>query len=435
MRSRDPDASTLPQLLVAAVSRPDRARAAWTAWSSREDIENVTWQELRLLGVVAARRADLGIADALQPRLEGIRRFIWSSTQFRVAGAMPVLRRLVDRGVPFCLLKGAALLAGGHLQAGERFMRDVDILVQREHLPGAVDALLEMGWRTRRLGSREEIFSLGFPRLHAVDFACSDDPERAIDLHISALSLNRLPHSDDSLWKRTRVARLFGVRVRVPQTEDLMCIALAHSHLSDREQGHDWAVDATALARAPGFDWEIFFEEVHRRGLELLVRERLEHLLALGAISLPDSAAKWLESARPDPDPVRAHRVRDARGPTPAAPLPAPLPWLRWDLPIPEALSGNGASCSLRICGRIRHAARSTPFRFWLYCGSVRLARGIAIPLPMRGHRFDTRLDIDPAVLAAEGESSLSFYFGRRSRDTGVMNSRSELHITRVEVR
>lgn len=461
MTSIDPDPGAPPLLLAAAVARPPHARAAWAAWSAARDIEDISWDELRLLGVVAARRRALAIDDELGPRLDGIRRFIWSSTQFRIAGAMPILRRLAERGVPFCLLKGAALLTGGHLLAGERFMRDVDLLFRREHLAEAVDVLLTMGWRTERIASRQEIFSLAFPRLHALGFESRNDPEHAIDLHLSALPLNRFLRSDEALWGRTRETRLFGVPVRVPAAEDLMCLTLAHSYLSDREQGHDWAVDAAALARGADFDWELLFVEAHRRGIELMVLGRLRQLLALGAISIPRAATEWLDRIHPEPifwreleslarrtatgrvpasptapacSSVRARRLLSHVGEEKAPPLPEPLPWLRWDVPLPQQMPQPATGGEVRIRGRIRHAASLKPIRFRVYYGSSCLAGGHTIPIPLWGHRFDVRLRLDPAVVAAEGEASLSFYFGRRSRDAGVLVPRSKLSLTRIEV-
>ena len=171
-RRREP----MQALLRAAVSEPEVARAAWADWIADHSLDDVSWEELRLLGAIAGRGELLDVAPAQRPRLDGIRRFIWTRTQLKLAAAVPILRQLAGSGVPFCLLKGTALIAGGHLAAGERFIRDVDVLVPRSRLADAVAILFAAGWTPERYASLEEVFSLGFPRVTRWPFAAATIP-------------------------------------------------------------------------------------------------------------------------------------------------------------------------------------------------------------------------------------------------------------------
>jgi hypothetical protein len=453
-------------LLHAAVSEPEIARAAWSRWSLGRSLDDVSWKELRLLGAVAGRSQLLEVAPDQRPRLDGIRRFIWTRTQLKLAAALPVLRRLGAADVPFCLLKGAALIAGGHLAAGERFIRDVDVLAPRSRLAEAVEILLAAGWKPEHYASLEEIFSLGFPRCHALAFRGPENPDDQIDLHLSSLELSRFPKSDDGLWSRAREARLFGLPARVPAPEDLLCTALVHSYRSDRAEEHDWAVDAVALSRRAGFDWSILAREAHRRGVDALVCARLESLRAMRALALPPGLLEQLSGSRPDADlrrelgvlarakpwrvgaerrvrsaarAVRARRQLELAGGAFAeekSPFPAPYAWLRLDAPLPAAFPSSGTPIPVELRGRILNARARSPIPFRLYCGSVRLAEGRTRPerSPGQGgvHRIRVSARIDPAVAAAEGRPPLSLYFGRRSRASSQLGPDAVLGIDSV---
>lgn len=447
-------------LLRAAVSRPDCAAQAWTEWIASRSIDEVSWEELRLLGAVAGRIEQLGVGSAERPRLEGIRRFIWTGTQLKIAAALPALKRLAEREIPSCLLKGVALIAGGFLTAGERFVRDVDVLVPRDRIAEAVETLLDAGWKAERYTSLDEIFSLGFPRCHALSFRSPEDPDDEIDLHLSAVELNRFLASDAALWSRVTETKLFGLTALVPAAEHLLCVCLMHSYLSDTPQGLDWAIDATVLARRKDFDWPLFFEESHRRGADVLVRERIRKLMALGAISLPESAQRQLDRiggerafirefeslsgrksqrhhAFRDANAERARRILECGRPSETkAPFPAPSSWLRMDVPLPDGFPESGRPRKVRITGGILHARTRAPIRYRLYCGSVRLGGGRTLPLPVSGrrgaHAFRISADLDPAIVAAEGQSALSLYFGRRSRPSGVLDRDAALQVTGV---
>jgi hypothetical protein len=374
-----------------------------------------------------------------------------------------VLRRLAEKDVPFCLLKGSALIAGGHLAAGERFIRDVDVLVPRDRLAEAVSICFAVRWKPERYASLEEVFSLGFPRCHALAFRGPGDSDEEIDLHLSAVELNRFLKSDDALWSRVVETRLFGLTLRVPAPEDLLCTVLVHSYFSDRSQGHDWAVDAVALTRAPNFNWSTLVRESQRRGVDALVCERLRALQAMRALTPPAHVADGVESdavlrreleaiARPKPWRLRSARVgrRAARvvrarrqlaleGGTPTEqkpPFPTACAWLRLDAALPEGFPATGKPQAVEVTGRILHARARSPIPFHLYCGSLRLADGRTRPRssPDGGsiHWIRVTARLDPTIAAAEGRPPLSLYFGRRSRASAALGPEAVLAIDRV---
>ena len=192
----------------------------------------------------------------------------------------------------------------------------------------------------------------------------------------------------------------------------------------------------------------------------MLVRARIRKLVDLGAVSLPESAQRQLDRIADEPAFIREfeslssrksqrHRAfRDAnaerarrilecgRTSEPKLPFPAPSGWLRTDVALPDAFPASGPPRKLSISGRILHARARTPIRYRLYCGSVRLGAGRTLPIPARGragfHAFRINAELEPAIVAAEGQAALSLYFGRRSRAAGILGRDRVIEITRL---
>ena len=134
-------------LLKARLLPIDQARPAWKAWCEACDIDAASWMEVRLLAGIGERMDELDPDSPLRPRLEGVRRFIWTRNQIRLARSMPFLQALADAGLPFMLLKGGARIALSSDAAGQRFIRDIDVLIARDRMFEAVDVVLGKGFR------------------------------------------------------------------------------------------------------------------------------------------------------------------------------------------------------------------------------------------------------------------------------------------------
>jgi hypothetical protein len=106
------------------------------------------------------------------------------------------------------------------------------------------------------------------------------------------------------------------------------------------------------------------------------------------------------------------------------------------DVPLPDGFPESGRPRKVRITGGILHARTRAPIRYRLYCGSVHLGGGRTLPLPVGAssgaHAFRISADLDPAIVAAEGQSALSLYVGRRSRRSNVLGRDALVQVTRV---
>jgi hypothetical protein len=278
-------------LLLKARALPEEAaRDAWAAWVAENDIETASWMEIRLLAGVGGRIDLLDPDSPLRPRLEGIRRFIWTRNQMRLGRSIPFLETLSRAGIPFLLLKGGARIAQSGTASGERFIRDLDVLVTRERVSQAVDAVLDAGFRpmTGRLPGRAR--AVPFDHVYGDGGAGRDGCE--IDLHYSALRYGRWGDFDGPLWDRAVPARLRSLDLLVPSAADQLVIAIVHGMIGDVDAPADWVLDALDAIARDGFDWQAVVAETRARKIGMPMSVGLEFLAREFGVAVPDEVMR-----------------------------------------------------------------------------------------------------------------------------------------------
>lgn len=312
------------QLLTAALADPELARQAWRQWKAGNDLALADHAEVRLLAAVAGRIREIEPDLPLDPRLEGMRRYIWAVNQVTFSATRPLLTAMREAGLRLMLLKGAARLAADPGLAKQRAARDIDVLIRPDEWQRAVDAVLAAGWRNS-LGDNDEMRSL---TTHAVGLS---GPHSRLggefDLHRFAIRQNQCRNHDLGLWERAQQVEFLGVNVLCPSPTDQAIVTLSQASLFNRgpHPAH-WALDIAAFARADQIDWSQFLHEVHFRRIELfvaapllLLRERLQVPVpdhVLDDLTRPIGAAYRIEfetrtkNYRPKtPEAVKASRI------------------------------------------------------------------------------------------------------------------------------
>lgn len=271
-------------LLTAALAAPAEASAAWREWLVHRNLDDAGWPEVRLLATVARRIAQFGDSPVV-PRVQGIRRFVWTRSQMCLANTRPLLAALGNAGLRMMLIKGAARLAQEHSSA-DRFINDVDVLVHLDHWRDALDVAHRAGWRAWMLGAPDRSLRGSqpgrdsFPYYHAVDFRKPgpNHLQGSVDLHSFALLMCRNAGDDDSLWARAVPAVLQGINFWVPSPTDQLLLTLAHGLLFDPNPVADWVLDATALVRSGTIDWDLLEKETAARELDPYIASTLTFL-------------------------------------------------------------------------------------------------------------------------------------------------------------
>lgn len=424
-------------LIQAAVSPTDQARRAWRDWIARRSLDEASWAEVRLLPGIAARARELDIAAEQVPRLDGIRRFVWSKTQQQMMAARPAMMAFANHGLTPMLLKGAAVISSGVATMAQRYVRDIDILVPAEKLGDAIPLLNDTGWHSPFFPTLEEALYLGFAKSHAIQFNGPNGGE--LDLHSYALAPNPFPGDDAGLWRRAVDGAYLNVRCKFPGREDLLINALEHSFRRDPDRVLDWSVDAARLIEAGGIDWRLVADCALERSLAVPVEGRLRYLREeCGLASIPAAVLESLQpmcAERVFVDeclsnqfeglklPGARNRVR-LRAATRRAARHPPMP----SAPPPLANPGDAPTLTRRAGGKridihlgggavdkvrldISHGA-SFP-RKWnlrVVCGAIQIRRlaGGAGLLPRFLRWFKCRFALNPVWFQAQGTDTLS---------------------------
>ena len=181
--------------------------------------------------------------------------------QFLSRRLQQTCRILVEDGVPFMLLKGAAVGAMVDPTFRWRPMLDADILVRREDVDRAAEAITESGW----LPTTDQVLrDLLANAHHRPPFVDPQMPGIRVELHVSLLPAAHPFVLDDSLmWRDARVAAAPFAGAHLPSPEHLLLHAAMHFAWQHSMQFGAWRTFrvAAAVTSSPDFDWNRFVAE------------------------------------------------------------------------------------------------------------------------------------------------------------------------------
>lgn len=237
-------------LLLGAAFLPDaQALRCWQEWKRKRDIEDVSWEEHKLLARIAGRLVRIDPGCPCRPRLEGLSKAHWTQSQLMLRSSADALDSLIGCGIPLMLLKGGALHAAG-LTKGPRIAGDLDILVRRADFPRAMEVLYAAGWTTK--------YSVEFMRIswrfsHGANLRRR--PHGDIDVHHQPVHGAMVADEAlEAMWSRAGRADFHGRPVLIPSLEDMIVFAAdhaVHAH-ANKEPAAAWVFDLALLADQPG---------------------------------------------------------------------------------------------------------------------------------------------------------------------------------------
>jgi hypothetical protein len=286
--------AALNLLAQAALAPEHEALVAWRRWRRDYDIDTTPWNEVRMLGAVAARIDWLEPDAAIRPRISGIRKFLWVKSQICLKNAIEGLAVLDRVGMPTLLMKGAARIACDAAAAQERLIRDVDVLVPLGSEQKAFDALEAHGWSLADVGWQAPLRQWGGTAAHHAWALTKCDSE--IDLHHFSNFLNRLKGDDDGIWRRARRICWRGANVYVPSPADALLIALIHGVRWSIDSAADWTIDASSVLDEGILDWDVFLEEARARMLQAVLVAGLQYLRDILKKTVPSEVLNILQA-------------------------------------------------------------------------------------------------------------------------------------------
>jgi hypothetical protein len=175
---------------------------------------------------MAARNLEMPRAAAIQ--LGSYRQHVAAATAYGLERVEPVLARLQQAGIPFLMLKGAALNAVLYDGPGLRPMMDVDLLIRLADARRADQVLRNRGCRPGPDLVNEDFY----PRYYYErEYFLPCRPEVKIDLHVRPFRPLRYARTvpDDALWDQPMQARCGRLTVPIPNVENMLIHLAVHA--------------------------------------------------------------------------------------------------------------------------------------------------------------------------------------------------------------
>ena len=290
-------------LLKAALLDEDAAIAAYRAWRPTLDFATISLGQQRLLPLLQRNLIRFGIEDPLIDRFREIRRYFLVRNLKAMAFGQRVFATLDQIGVPFIVLKGAALIACYLADRSLRPMEDIDILVPEDRLANAIAVLTAMNLHPQGISPRYLMRSRFRRFIPGCAFV---GPDQNIDLHWKALHLDLRPEADDQFWQAHRQTSLDGTPIRVLDPAHQLVHICAHAaQPGARAAAERWPADAILVIRG-GKDLcaRRLMVEADQRGLSAIMAEALAFLAQEFDVSISNltisrmrASATWTERA------------------------------------------------------------------------------------------------------------------------------------------
>jgi hypothetical protein len=280
------------EAIRALLARPlDWAKLTWL--SEEERATPVLWRRLSAIASLPAEAQPLH-------RMAMVAEFRMMHLESRLLSALDTL---AEAGVEPVLLKGAALALTVYGSFVARPMTDVDLLVPRDEVLGARDALLASGWSPGSEKTPE--FYEGHH--HLAPLVDSQGTGTSLELHTS-LFFEGHPFAltSDDIRNRAEQVKVRGRTVLVPGVHDQLlhlCLHFAWSHMMATGAWRAFR-DLDALLRTERVDWKQFVQRARasRGGSACYWTFRLARTVA--GISVP----AWVERSLAPPAPEFALR-------------------------------------------------------------------------------------------------------------------------------
>jgi hypothetical protein len=159
-----------------------------------------------------ARLMENARADAARARTQAL----WEAEMAR--------RALAPTGIPVILMKGTAYVAASLAAGVGRSIGDLDIMLPRDSLDAAQQALLGAGWEWVKEDAYDDLYYRQW--MHELPPLIHKDRDRMIDVHHTILPLTAKPRPDAPAMVAASVALENGLRVLAPA--DMVIHSAAH---------------------------------------------------------------------------------------------------------------------------------------------------------------------------------------------------------------
>lgn len=287
-----PDAQQELLLVAALETNRAEALAAWEKWRQMSACASVCAAENRLLPLVYRNlRADEQAVGDFN-RLKHAHRETFRQNQIMFGKMRALLRLFEPAGIPFILLKGAAISVLHYKSAALRPMSDIDLLVPPNAVPRAIEILQQNNFRLI-----EDNIKLQMTVAPSVSLVGEDELE--LDLHWHLLrdcwSFDRV----DEFWTAAVEFDFGAVRARALSPTHQFFHVCCHGAKWNPLPSVRWVADATVILRESGaqIDWSEIVRLARLHGVCLQLAAAFDYLRRKFAAAIPLAIVTELQTA------------------------------------------------------------------------------------------------------------------------------------------
>ncbi len=279
------------ELLRAALLDGAAASEAWRSWSKTGDLDHLDAGSHRLLPLLLKNLQRLGIEVPEAGKLKGVYRLTHYRNRLLLHHVSAAMRALRSAGMDLLVLKGAAMLAQGYYDLGERPMTDFDVLVREARAMEAVEALQSLGWQPETKAIEKTIqyrHAAGFHNVMGL----------GLDLHWHVLAHRKAGQIDGEFWNRAKASELDGLPVQVLDSTDQLVHICVHGARYALVPSIRWVADCVALMRhdEDRLDWDRLAGFASQYALSLPLSDTLAYLRNTFSLQIPVQTVQALKA-------------------------------------------------------------------------------------------------------------------------------------------
>jgi hypothetical protein len=281
------------QLLLVALSDPDRAAEAWKSVPEGFSLDELERGAFELMPLVYRNLTQSCPDEPLLPRLKGIYRRSWVKNNLLLGTTSEIANTLRGAGLPALFLEGPTQAARFYGDLALRPCSAVHVLTTAADATEASKWLESRGWNLRP-GSDD------YPGWRVLFAANGDICVLRSSLSFDYVGQGEVP-AEEPLWRAAEAFDVDGTEVLVPMPTDAFFAACVAGARYGPLPPTQWLTDAVMILRSGELDWDrlVNLAVAHRQHLRL--REALGCLLDL-PVPVPQrvaDASAWLAQWQP----------------------------------------------------------------------------------------------------------------------------------------
>ncbi len=331
-------------LVTAALTRGERAGAAWDGWQRRADLDSIDEASVEMVPLLATTLRRLGVEDPTLERLVGITRQSWYRNQLLVDASAEAVRRLRDAGIETMVVGGLAAAIMLYPDIGLRTMGRSDLAVREASRTRAAAHLVAAGWSAGPLDGETVLLT----------------DRRGLQVALGDHVLTDHPNdgADAPFWEGCHDEAVAERTVPAPSLTDTVLLSLLEGLRHGRPVELRWIGDVAVAVEARGdrIDWSRLVDVSRRLERSLRVGAGLAFLADALDVAVPVSVLAALQDSPHGRRERTEHRLwlRGSPGSRPSALI---RHWFRFR----RAAHETGNVLDFGRYARRRHRSRSRP--------------------------------------------------------------------------